>query len=480
MCSTRSATPAAMLKPSVIVVRSLVMASLAQRLRQAREAAGLQEGLFARMTGIAPERLEALERGAVPEPWELDEVARVFGVRIRDLDAPDGPRTWPLANVLFRAAQEGSTALEDLVDDGSYRMVGSFLRCVTEVADLERLLGRRPSPLPDISPALAQTSAHAPPWGADTLALALRRHVSLPPDRNIDSMISLLRELDVACFFTTPEELSPSIDAFSTRLPRPAILVNLIEGEQRWWRTRMTLAHELCHLLVDHSDALPATISPEQHQRHRYAYLEGLELQERRANAFAANFLAPEAGVRVCAADQDPRSEEAVACVAQRFGLGRSTAINRLTDVFELSELTRMRMVERSAQPWDGGEHPDEADVVIGLRNGVLRELTMQAYAQRAIDAVEARRLLGLDLSEPLPEWPGLDESDRAPIRTTEQQVLSAAGRFLAEHRSDHLVAVSPRRTDRGWTVDIEGARERRSLHLTFDLDVEPPSWLAA
>ena len=54
-----------------------------------------------------------------------------------------------------------------------------------------------------------------------------------------------------ATVLITPEEMDPEIDAASTVTPEPAVLVNLVGGAEQWWRTRMTLAHELCHLLLD-------------------------------------------------------------------------------------------------------------------------------------------------------------------------------------------------------------------------------------
>ena len=86
----------------------------------------------------------------------------------------------------------------------------------------------------------------------------------------------------------------------------------------------------------------------------------------------------------------------------------------------------------------------------------------------------------GFPASEPLPSWDAVEPTRLAALRTPEQQVLTAASSFLAQHDQDHLIPLRPLRTDRGWIVSVEGAEASRTLELTFDLEVEPPAWLAA
>lgn len=68
----------------------------------------------------------------------------------------------------------------------------------------------------------------------------------------------------------------------------PLVIVNEAGRSRFPWALRMTIAHELCHLLVDREDAAPLMIAstpwtpPE---------------MERRANAFAAELLLPRAGI---------------------------------------------------------------------------------------------------------------------------------------------------------------------------------------
>lgn len=356
-------------------------------------------------------------------------------------------------------------------------MVGDFLRCVADVDDLERALGRSRPALPALS--VPSDWAEGPPWGADRLAARLRSAVGRGPVEPIASMTSLLREdLGVACFFVTPDRLAPTIDAASTCLPRPAVLVNLIEGAGAWWRTRMSLAHELCHLLVDQEAQVPS-VSPDSRLRERYRTFDDFSTIERRANAFAAHLLAPDAGVRSATGGHLPTSEAAVVAVSRQFGIGRETAINRLRHVFGLSSQVRDRMMHRPHAAWTPGAGFEE-EAEVGLRGGALLSLAMDAFTHGRIDAVDVRARLEIEPTEALPEWPGLTESQRAPLRAPEAHVLSVVGRFLMERDLRGLVPVQPRRTDDGWSVDLDGDPAGRSVRVSFEYEVEPPSWLAA
>ncbi|NOY94142.1 MAG: ImmA/IrrE family metallo-endopeptidase [Deltaproteobacteria bacterium] len=440
---------------------------------EVRTDAGLTVAALASITGLEPARLRDLEGGAIARPDELDAWARGFGVRIQDLVGAN-PQSWPLARLAFRASSDGVKGLEALVEDGSYRVIGDFLRCVAEVKDLEDPSARASLPALTI-PAGWEDAA---PWGAARLASQLRAELGLSPTEPVSSMVRLLRdELSVVVFFVSPEQLAPTIDAASTNSPRPAVLVNLIEGQHAWWRTRMSLAHELCHLLLDQDEEAPPSVSPDSRFRSRYQCSRDFALVEKRANAFAAHLLAPDAGVRDAVGRLLPSSEDAIVAVSRTFGLGRTSSINRLQHVFGLSNSTRERMLDRPNRSWNLETVFDET-ARVGLRDGELLDLAMRAYVEGRVDAVEVRRCLEIAPTEELPAWDSLPEERRAPVRAVETQVLSVAGRFLMEHAEPGLVAVRPTRTDHGWQVQVEGGSSDRSISVSFDYEVEPPHWL--
>jgi hypothetical protein len=263
----------------------------------------------------------------------------------------------------------------------------------------------------------------------------------------------------------TPEDLSASIDGASTSWPGPAVLVNLVEGEHVWWRTRATIAHELCHLILDHRDANQpaATLSPQRAREEgitsvrmrRLELFEGFDLIERRANAFAAHFLAPTVAVRQVVGDADPASEEAIARIGSTFGVGRITAVNRLAQVFGLSQSSRRFMILRAARHWNPeAVHPD-ATVTVGLRAGVLQDAAMSAFAEGKIDAVRVREHLRLPFTEPLPEHPLVTDAQRRPLRKVEDTVRALAQQYLEDELRSEDVAGPVARTEAGWRASV-------------------------
>ena len=195
---------------------------------------------------------------------------------------------------------------------------------------------------------------------AETSAYEVRDRLDLE-DAAVPSMIELFeKKLQVPIFWATPYEIDSNIDGASTREPIAAVLVNLVGGAERWWRTRMTLAHELCHLLFD---SMPN--AAQQHMvmfsPHRERDLRGtssfqfyelpvpLERMEKRANAFASHFMAPGRAIRALVPRNDATSESAITLLCQHFGIGRVTAINQLSNVFSLSKQERARMIDRTS-----------------------------------------------------------------------------------------------------------------------------------
>ena len=183
-------------------------------------------------------------------------------------------------------------------------------------------------------------------------------------------------------FFTSPSHLPNQIDGASTLHPRPAILVNLVSGGRCWWRTRMTLAPELAHILFDLEGDQRTLFSPpmsdwaKARTAGRWRICERFDDIEVEADKFAACLLAPRDEVAAVAERLDPTGDLAIAAVGERFGVGKVVAINRLQVCFGLSQEERQRMVERSEDlHWE--THDFDADVVDereGLRADALRD----------------------------------------------------------------------------------------------------------
>jgi transcriptional regulator with XRE-family HTH domain len=438
---------------------------LASILKGARTRAQLSTRLMSAMVGVDEQRLEQFESGEdEPSPGELDTYARVFGVRMEDLvegRAADAP----LTRLFFRSATEGGeAALQELVDSGGHLAIGEFMRCVRDIAELEACLERpAPAALPAPPPSILKELSAAPPHGGDRLADWLRSELGLGLEP-IPSMIGLLEErLHVRLLWASPDDdqLPTDIDGASTSSPRPAVLVNLVEGPDCWWRTRMTLGHELCHLLCDQDPGNRrfAIFSPQARRGHaaQWHLFEDFERIERRAGAFAVCLLAPENAVKQAVRALDPASEEAVALVGKTFGLGRTTAINRLQQVFRFSKEMRQFMIGRNRQSWRQWKHPDQVSAGLGMRSGAVADLALEALAQGRIDEIDARCYLNIPLTEPLPEHPGLNDEQRAPLRHPSDRVRGVAQHYLQQIENAppgcYAGNVSP--GEDGWRVEV-------------------------
>lgn len=392
----------------------------ARKLRALREAAGLTSAQMAELIDEDVATLTDLETNSRPLDLELVErCARAFGVTVERLLSTDAAKA--PAPLLFRSLNRD--VISELRSRRAHFALGDFLRTCGDLAELAILRerkgvqrsalierDRKHIPVPDEDSALYRQ--------AEELATDVRRWLALG-DGPIPSMVEVIEHrLGIPIVWSTPDEVDANIDGASTIDPIPAVLVNLVGGRERWWRTRMTLAHELCHLLFDE---LPGTdqhrmvmFSPHRdgsraaHGRDRsYPLPEVLERMERRANAFAAYFLAPGKAIRRLVSHSDATSEHAVTLLCQQFAIGRVTAVNQLHHVWSLSKQERARMLDRTGERALPQEHPD-ADVPSGAapRCATLLEWVNDALAQGWISKVRAADYLGSELCEPRADQP--------------------------------------------------------------------------
>lgn len=95
-----------------------------------------------------------------------------------------------------------------------------------------------------------------------------------------------------------------------------------VNGTQAVVRQRFTLAHELGHVRCGHAGAVAVDT---------YETLAGMTTDSRevQANAFAAELLAPAAGVRATVAGREPSLDDVVR-IAARYGISAIAAVYRL------------------------------------------------------------------------------------------------------------------------------------------------------
>lgn len=422
---------------------------------------------MARLVGLeSAAEVERIERGEIePAFATLKRYATMFGTRLARFVG--GNVSASPAMLLFRSAAEHGADLGSVLGTADLQLLGTFLACVADLHELERLLGDPPATVPK----LQSDDLTDPEWPQGQEFAARAREALGLGVRPIASMRALLEDqLHWSLFFVTPDELSPDLRGASTLLPSPAILVNLVKGRESWGSTRMTLAHEMCHILYDaRSASRPYLVSPRRSRlegSQEWAILERFRGIERRANAFAAHFLAPSVAVRDLVGRIAPDSSEAISAVYTTFGISREVAVYRLVQEYRLSREAQAQMRVSSLNAVHStSSHPD-ARVEPGLRRGKLASLVERALSANRVGGVLARSILDIPLSEPLPvAGPG-----RAPLITKEQVARSKAEIYARAHGERDCWSSEARRTEQGWEVVLHHPRPTGTVTTTMRL----------
>jgi transcriptional regulator with XRE-family HTH domain len=249
---------------------------LGKRLQEAREAAGLTQAAVSEHLGVPRSAVAEFEAGRRKVTGlELDRLACLYGRSAAELLEPTPMAPDPVSTLL-RASQEIAR------DHALEQRVRGYWRLCDEVDRLERELGmpRRPSALFAYAIAAPNTKWEAIKQGQDVAALERNRL-----DLGTSPVWELPEILQAQGVRVTEEALPDGVSGaflYGKDLG-PLILVN--ENEHRV-RRLFSYAHEYAHALLDR--ARNATVSRRSDKD---------DLMEVRANAFAAHFLMPEAGV---------------------------------------------------------------------------------------------------------------------------------------------------------------------------------------
>ncbi|EDM81503.1 transcriptional regulator, XRE family protein [Plesiocystis pacifica SIR-1] len=426
------------------------MSVIAQRLREARAEAGLSLEAMGALVGVPADAIRSFEEEARwPPTSTVRAYATVFGSRVERF-LRDGAVNAPSA-LLFRSAFEQGGDLSQALGPSDLRVLGRFLSCVADAHELEVAMGRGRPKLELDDPSRGEEL----PWvRGRACAEYVRRELGLG-DAPIPSMLALLRErLGWSVFFVTPDELSSTVEGASTAAPGPGLLINLVGGRESWWRTRASLAHEMCHVLFD-TRARPYLLSPEGSLKDRgdWSLVERFAELESRANAFAAYFLVPRQSLRALVG-ANAVTGTIVDEVCRVFGVGRTMAVHRLGHEFGLSEQDKAELLETWSRSPDVRPHPDAA-LSPGLPGEFLSRRVVEAVEVGVLDTVQARSILRVPMSE---EIAALGARGAALLEP------ESLARARAEAHGWTLGmgscrSVSAMKTPAGWTVTIEGRR---------------------
>ncbi len=378
-------------------------------IRQIREnVIGYKLASAARYAGISVERLNEIENGEEPSFYEMEELARVYGIDSETLDQTqidlkvgDGVRVL--------ASQE---EFKDL-DDAIRLRVVEAANAAKDLATLRAIIGAQASGTA-AKDGFVSTALHPEPWeqGAE-FAVLLRSKLALGTIE-----ITSMRDLvingfpEVSLLYARLGREGPAGITFADELRGRCIVINLDGKNANPCVRRFSIAHELCHILYDWRTEPLAVVSG-------YLEKQGLE-RERRANSFAVRFLCPESNLT---ATQDPLN--LVRNLTERYGIHYGAARLYILNVLkkELPVQPPPDLRDFSVHPrWTAAEEPIGIDgfplqSVPPQRRTLIAELACSLYSQGLIGRDRFAELLGVTPAEEIEvvlDFLGFDLPDAA------------------------------------------------------------------
>jgi Zn-dependent peptidase ImmA (M78 family)/transcriptional regulator with XRE-family HTH domain len=379
---------------------------LGDRLRRARDAAGIKQADAAIAIGVVRPTLSAIEKGQRRvRVSELQKLAQLYGTSVNGLLRDEAihvdlaPR--------FRKAHEAN-------DEETLSAVQLLSDLAKAEVELENLLGvKRAKNYPPERP-IARGDVRAQ---AENDANELRQRLGLGLSPIADIVTLLEFEMDVRVYIRRLEGRVSGLFAFDDALG-PCILLNANHPKDR--RTQ-TAAHECGHFISTRREPEVLSLGDIENSR-----------EERYANAFGPAFLTPARAVmqkfQDIVAGSETLSRRHVIVLAHYFNVSREAIVRRLED---------LKLVKAGMWDWfeDNGGITDEqerqvlGDLIVpdrakfeankptSLRLGLL---AAEAYRQQLLSEGQLARLLKIDRLELRELFAGLEieggDADGVPI----------------------------------------------------------------
>ncbi len=376
---------------------SSVLDRIGHEVLTARNHAGRTRDDIAREAGIQAQALESLEEGkpgltttqlvALARVLLLDPVALLNGRK----------EERPVPSVFLRHAPAQDFDAQD------YASLDEALEEGRELNRLRELLGRSALCLQANAfqtREAAADSPDAPAWDGYKLARDVRRSLGQTKEPFAD--IREVIEGRLGATVVVRHLASKKVTAATVRAGVAAAIVLAAADTQRASNpllARVILAHELCHALFDPLTGGLQIVIDENNDRKTNA-------AERRARAFAAEFLLPLEGLSsllgpaLSISDADTASQM-VARARSHFGTPHEIAVNHLCNHGFLHISLRER-IEHDKTTFTGTV-PVTTLPRAGEPSIVVREHVEAAHRDGHITDGEARAILGLDRLAPLP-----------------------------------------------------------------------------
>jgi len=358
-------------------------AQIGERLRIARDAAGVSQAKAAQAITVARTTVVAIEQGQRRvRMGELQQLAKVYGTSVNALLREEAVQV-DLAP-RFRKLPGSSEASAD----AAAKMLGDLAKAEVE---LENLLGvKRVSNYPPERPLLpGDVRAQAE---QDAMELRQRLGLGIAPVPDIVTLLEM--ELGVRVYVRRLDTKISGLFAYDDALG-PCMLLNANHPRER--RTQ-SAAHETGHFVSKRRE--PEILHNREPENSR---------EERYANAFAPAFLTPARGVmqkfQEITAGADRLTRRHVIVLAHFFGVSREAIVRRLEvlslvkpgtwDWFQSNggisdEQARQVLGDLAA----GDQHKAEADRPTTLRLNLLAD---EVYRRELLTEGQLARLLHLD-----------------------------------------------------------------------------------
>ncbi|MEU5143715.1 XRE family transcriptional regulator [Streptomyces sp. NPDC021139] len=355
------------------------------RLTQARRLAGLTKKDVAENIGVTPAAVGQYETGVSrPRPDLLPLLAKVLDVPVEFFLAGRPSQRLDASMAHFRSLRSTPKAQRERA-----------LAFAEQVWELTYALERRVQLPPVDLPGFAGGEVHpglALPTEPTAAAQELRRQWHLG-DGPVTHLVRRMEAHGIVVVLPeTSDTAATTVDAFSSRSARPLVILTRNRANDVY-RHRFTAAHELGHLVL-HGDAT------------------GDSRQEREADAFAAEFLTPQASILPLL----PRRMDLghLAGLRRAWGVSVHSLVYRCRELGLVSDATASRAYQRlrglDGQPGFTPEpiagYPGEQPVLLPQAFGLAAEETGLGVPELARELAwtpaRVRELLGMPDTRPV------------------------------------------------------------------------------
>lgn len=336
-----------------------------ERLKRAREAAGLSLRALAEQVGISHAMIKKYEDGlSTPDSSQLIKLAKALSVRSEYFFRPFTVQLDETVEYRKRANTPAKLLKRIHAD------VEEQAERWKELANLYPQFPVKPFAIPVGVPTMVQTLDEV-----EQVAAKVRECWKLGEDP-INDLVDVLEEHGILVIFTAVDAESKFDGLAATIEAQPVIVV-----AQHWAgdRQRFTLAHELGHLILEGR------------------LVEGIE-EEKACNRFAGAFLLPATAIRQQLGQQRRMIEwQELYLLKHEFGLSMAACLYRATDTSIISpDMTKSLYQQFAMRGWRKQEpkipYPQEQTLL-------FKQLVYRALAEGWIGESKAAELLGMPLA---------------------------------------------------------------------------------